>query len=241
MRSSARVYLHAWQVFGDEHGARYREVAIEVLDYLLRELTTEDGAFAASQDADTEGIEGLTFTWRAAEIREVLGDGAPAFTAAYGVTDDGNWEGVTILSRVWPAVTEPPPRTDRLFEARLAADRARLLERRGRRPQPARDDKALAAWNGLAIAALAEGGRLLGETRYTEAAVRAARTITIGLLAADGSLWRSWKDGRAVGAGRPRGPRPPRRRPAGPVRGDLRRALVHDRPEPRRPHPGPVR
>ena len=74
-----------------------------MLDYVLRELTTDDGAFAASQDADTEGIEGLTFTWRAAEIREVLGDAAPAFTAAYGVTDDGNWEGVTILSRVTDA------------------------------------------------------------------------------------------------------------------------------------------
>ncbi len=196
----ARVYLHAWAVFGDVDGALYREVAVGVLDYLLRELTTVDGAFAASQDADTEGIEGLTFTWRAAEIREVLGDAAPAFTAAYGVTEDGNWEGVSILSRVWPAATTPPVRTAS-GEERLAAARALLLARRGSRPQPARDDKALAAWNGLAIAALAEAGRLLGEERYTAAAVRAATTITSGLLAADGSLRRSWKDDRAVGQG----------------------------------------
>ena len=67
---------------------------------MLRELTTDDGAFAASQDADTDGIEGLTFTWRAAEIRDALGDAADLFAAAYGVTDEGNWEGVTILSRV---------------------------------------------------------------------------------------------------------------------------------------------
>jgi uncharacterized protein len=194
----ARVYLHAWAVFGEE---RYRAVAVDVLEYLLRELRTDDGAFASSQDADTDGIEGLTFTWRASEIREVLGDLAPAFTAAYGVTEDGNWEGVTILSRVWPAPTEPPPRSDPGLEERLAEARARLLERRQERPQPGRDDKALAAWNGLAIAAFAEAGRLLGEPRYVAAAIEAASTIVGGLLGEDGVLRRSWKDGRAVGQG----------------------------------------
>jgi uncharacterized protein YyaL (SSP411 family) len=192
----ARVYLHAWSMLGEERGARYRDVAIGALEYMLRELTTDDGAFAASQDADTDGIEGLTFTWRAAEVREVLGDAAPAFTAAYGVTDDGNWEGVTILSRVMP----PGPAGSEA-EVAMADARARLLERRATRPQPARDDKALAAWNGLAIAAFAEAGRLLGEERYTAAAVRAAEAISGGLLGDDGTLRRSWKDGRAVGQG----------------------------------------
>jgi uncharacterized protein YyaL (SSP411 family) len=192
----ARVYLHAWSMLGEERGARYRDVAIGALEYMLRELTTDDGAFAASQDADTDGIEGLTFTWRAAEVREVLGDAAPAFTAAYGVTDDGNWEGVTILSRVMP----PGPAGSEA-EVATADARARLLERRATRPQPARDDKALAAWNGLAIAAFAEAGRLLGEERYTAAAVRAAEAIAGGLLGDDGTLRRSWKDGRAVGQG----------------------------------------
>ncbi len=93
----ARVYLHAWSLTGD---ARLLEVATGTLDYMRRELTTDDGAFAASQDADTDGIEGLTFTWRAPEIREVLGEAADLFAAAYGVTDEGNWEGMTILSRV---------------------------------------------------------------------------------------------------------------------------------------------
>jgi hypothetical protein len=198
----ARAYLHAWATLGPERFDRYREIATGVLDYMIRELRTVDGAFASSQDADTEGIEGLTFTWRAAEIREVLGPVVGArFAEAYGVTEEGNWEDVTILSRVWPAVDEPPSRDDPAVEAELAASRAKLLERRATRPQPARDDKALAAWNGLAIAAFAEGGRLLDEPRYTEAAVRAATTIVDGLLAADGSLKRSWKDGRAVGAG----------------------------------------
>jgi uncharacterized protein YyaL (SSP411 family) len=198
----ARVYLHAWAVLGEERFKPYREIATGVLDYMIRELTTPDGAFASSQDADTDGIEGLTFTWRAPEIREVLGPVVAArFAEAYGVTDEGNWEDVTILSRIWPAVDEPPLRDDPALEAELAESRARLLERRAKRSQPARDDKALAAWNGLAIAALAEAGRLLDEPRYTDAAVRAATTIVNGLLAEDGSLKRSWKDGRAVGLG----------------------------------------
>ena len=199
----ARVYLHASQAFSGDVSVRYREVAVGILDYMLRELRRDDGAFASSQDADTEGEEGATFTWSAAEIREVLADDEAydRFAAAYGVTDAGNWEGTNILSRVWSTPMDPPSRDDPALEASLAASRARLLEARARRPQPGRDDKALAAWNGLAIAALAEAGRLLGEERYTAAAVDAAEAIVGGLLHDDGSLGRSWKDGRAVGSG----------------------------------------
>jgi uncharacterized protein YyaL (SSP411 family) len=199
----ARVYLHASQAFGGDLSVRYRDVAIGVLDYMLRELRRDDGAFASSQDADTEGEEGATFTWRPDAIHEVLGAGEAfdRFAEAYGVTDAGNWEGVTILSRVWPTINEPPLRDDEALEASLAASRAALLGARARRAQPARDDKALAAWNGLAIAAFAEAGRLLGEERYTAAAIEAAEAIVGGLLAEDGALGRSWKDGRAVGAG----------------------------------------
>ena len=202
----ARVYVHAWALTGDP---RYLAVATGTLDYMLRELTTDDGAFAASQDADTDGIEGLTFTWRAAEVREVVGDAAGLFGAAYGVTDDGNWEGVTILSRVAPDAELAGRFGTGAGEvaSRLADARGRLLARRADRHQPARDDKALAAWNGLAIAAFADTAVALeasdpaASARYRDAAVRAARTILDGLLAADGSLRRSWKDGRAVGSG----------------------------------------
>ncbi|MBA2374036.1 MAG: thioredoxin domain-containing protein, partial [Chloroflexi bacterium] len=172
----ARVYVHAWAATGDH---RYREVAEGTLEYMLRELRTADGAFAASQDADTEGVEGLTFTWTPSELHEILGDDSPIFSTAYGVTEGGNWEHVTILSRV---------RTDEEVAElhglgaddaarRLDAARASLLERRVTRPQPPRDDKALAAWNGLAIAAFADAGRLLGEPRYRDAGVRAAEAI----------------------------------------------------------------
>ena len=129
----ARVYVHAWSLTGDE---RYRTVAIGTLDYMVRELTTDDGAFAASQDADTDGIEGLTFTWRATEIRDALDDEAGIFEAAYGVTDEGNWEGVTILSRVIPdgRLAEREGLTEAEIRERLSRDRSRLLERRATRP-----------------------------------------------------------------------------------------------------------
>jgi len=203
----ARVYVHAWTLTGD---ARYRAVATGTLDYMLRELTTVDGTFAASQDADTDGIEGLTFTWRAPEIGEVLGtEDAALFDAAYGVTDEGNWEGVSILSRVVSdeALAERFDLSVDDVAARLATGRERLMVRRTERPQPARDGKALAAWNGLAIAAFSDAAVAFATAdpaaaaRYRAAAVRAARAITAGLLADDGSLSRSWKDGRAVGRG----------------------------------------
>ncbi|HET7702551.1 MAG TPA: thioredoxin domain-containing protein [Candidatus Limnocylindrales bacterium] len=196
----ARTYLRAWAVTGED---RYREVAVGALDYLLRELRRDDGTFAASQDADTDGVEGATFTWTAAEIRQVLGDDAPLFTATYGIRDEGNWEGRTILSRLQPAAAEDGT-IDAGRESRLATSRARLLDRRGGRPQPARDDKALAAWNGLAIGALADAARLVGGedgNRYRAAAVTAADEILTGLRRADGRLGRSWKDGRATGEG----------------------------------------
>ena len=183
----ARAYLHAWDLTGDE---RYREVATGTLEYLLRELRRADDTFAASQDADTEGEEGATFVWTATEIREVLGDDAPFFTAAYDVTDDGNWEGRTILRRV-------TQRGDADRESRLADARARLLARRQARPQPARDDKALAAWNGLAIAALADEGH----PRFSGAATAAAVVLLDELRRPDGRLGRSWKDGRSTGEG----------------------------------------
>jgi uncharacterized protein len=209
----ARVYLHAWALTGE---ARYRSVALDTLDYLGRELRTEEGAFAASQDADTDGVEGATFTWRADEIRGVLGDDAPLLATAYGVTDAGNWEGVTILSRVRTGAELAQlyglPVAE--VETRLGDARARLLAHRDGRPQPARDDKALAAWNGLAIGAFADAARLLeladddpdsnlagAASRYREAAERAATTILAGLLGPDGRLGRSWKDGRASGQG----------------------------------------
>ena len=206
----ARVYVHAWALTGD---SGYLATATGTLDYLLRELRTVEGGFAASQDADTDGVEGGTFTWSAAEIREVLGPEAALFSAAYGVSDAGNWEGRTILSRVRDdrELAERSGLSAHVVAGRLAASRATLLGRRSGRPQPARDDKVLAAWNGLAIGALADAARamdaagdpaLAGDAaRYRDAATVAAEAVLAGLRAPDGRLRRSWKDGRATADG----------------------------------------
>ena len=206
----ARAYTQAWQVTGDAH---YRDVATGVLAFLVRDLRTPGGGFAASLDADTEGEEGATFTWTATEIRDALGGAAPLFCSAYGVTDGGNWEGRTILSRVQGDhdLSERYGIPAAEVAERLAVARARLLDVRAARPQPARDDKVLAAWNGLAIGALAEAGRALvasGDAQqaasgagFISAAAAAAADVTTGLLGADGMLGRSWKDGRATADG----------------------------------------
>jgi len=190
----ARVYTHAYQATG---GTRHLDVARDTLDYMLRDLRLADGTFAASQDADTDGEEGLTFTWSADEIRTVLGAAAPDFMTVYGVTEHGNWEHTNILSRITPL-------GDEAGEQRLAAARAALLAVRAGRSQPGRDDKALAAWNGLAIGALADAAGVFppdDADRYRAAAVQAADALLAGIRAADGSIRRSWKDGRALHSG----------------------------------------
>jgi uncharacterized protein YyaL (SSP411 family) len=150
-------YLHAWLVTGEE---RYREIAEQTLDYMLRELRLPSGGLASSQDADTDGVEGLTYTWTAEE-------GAPAELL------EPFEHGRSILRGTLDEVT-----------------RARLLEIRGRRPQPGLDDKVIASWNGLALAALAEGGRRLDRPDLLSAARE------LGALLAVEPLWRTLRDGR---------------------------------------------
>ena len=192
----ARVYLHAWQLTGE---ARYRAVVEDTLDHVVRELTLPDGPFAASQDADTEGVEGATYTWTLEEVTRHLGPATALFGAAYDLRPGGNWEGRTILRRV--ASDEQLAERFGLAEPAvvqaLAEARARLLAARQARPQPARDDKTIAAWNGLALAAFAEASVALGRDDYRAAAERAADFLLARLLGDDGHLRRTWKDGRA--------------------------------------------
>ncbi|MGE5689483.1 MAG: thioredoxin domain-containing protein [Pseudomonadota bacterium] len=159
----AAVYLHAWAHWGEE---RDRRVVEQTLDYLLRELRLPDGAFASAQDADTDGVEGLTFTWTEAE-------GAPA--ELLHPFEDGR----SVLRGALDEQT-----------------RARLFAIREQRPKPARDDKAIASWNGLAIAALAEAGRRLERSDYVEAAAATAAAVTT-----DEELARSRRAGRTSGPG----------------------------------------
>jgi uncharacterized protein YyaL (SSP411 family) len=164
----APAYLHAWLVTGNE---RHREVAEETLDYLVRDLSLDGGGFASSQDADTEGVEGLTYTW-------APGEGAPE--ELFQPFEDGRF----------------------VLRGELDEEtRSRLLELREQRPQPGRDDKAIASWNGLALAALAEGGRRLRRGDLVGEA-EALGEFLLGPLSDDrGRLHRSLRAGRSSGAG----------------------------------------
>ncbi len=167
-----RTYLHAWQVTGRP---RYRQVVEETIDYVLREMTSPDGGFYSTQDADSEGEEGKFFVWTPAEVEAVLGpDLAKLFNAAYGVTATGNFEGSNILHTV-RTVEEIARRFGQpveQVEAELIAARRQLFLEREKRIKPGRDEKILAEWNGLMIHALAECGVTLDRPDALEAAAQ---------------------------------------------------------------------
>ena len=211
----ARVYLHAWQLTREPG---YLAVARSTLDFVAREMTLPDGTFATSLDADTDGEEGATYTWTAGSIRDALvsagrGEDVELVAAAYDVSPGGNWEGRTILRRVATdaELAERTGLSDAEVRSRLAGARADLRAARDRRHQPARDDKAIAGWNGLMLAAFADASALLArETdaaiaaaghRYRGIAERAGERLLAVLPDERGRLRRSWKDGRARHAG----------------------------------------
>ncbi len=193
----ASLYLHAWLATGD---AEYRRVAEETLDYILREMTHPAGGFFSAQDADSEGVEGKFFVWSPEEIAAALGD--PEMTRAalayWGVDERPNFEGRSILwvPRSPSAVGDTLGiSVERLAEL-IAAARTRLYEVREKRVHPGLDDKVLASWNGLALAAFAEAGRVLGRADYVAAAMRNALLLTTQMRDGD-RLLRSWKNGQA--------------------------------------------
>ena len=158
------AYLHGWLVLGK---GRYREVAEQTLEYMLRELRLPEDGFASAQDADTAGVEGLTFTWTEEDPvpRGLL---QPFEHGRFIVRGDLDEE-----------------------------TRARLFQLRERRPKPLRDDKAIASWNGLALGALAEAARRLGRKDLLSAALQLGEFLLGPLSAHDGRLYRTWRAGRA--------------------------------------------
>ncbi len=181
----ARVYLHAWQVTGEPF---YRTIAEETLDYVAREMVDPAGGFYSTQDADSEGEEGKFFVWTPDEIHQVLGDEADRFMEAYGVTEGGNFEGKNILELKGGLEDRES----------LAPARRALFEAREARVHPGRDDKVLASWNGLMLAAFAEAARALDRDDYRGIAERNADFLLSELRTADGRLVHTWKDGRAA-------------------------------------------
>ncbi|AZM55159.1 hypothetical protein DMA15_23440 [Streptomyces sp. WAC 01529] len=192
-----RAYAHLWRATGSDLA---RRVALETADFIVRELRTNEGGFASALDADSEDpatgkhVEGAYYVWTPAQLREVLGEAdAELAMACYGVTEEGTFEeGASVLQL--PAVEGPLADA-----ARLASVRERLLAARAERPSPGRDDKVVAAWNGLAIAALAEVGAYFDRPDLIAAAVGAGDLLVRLHMDARARLARTSKDGR-VGA-----------------------------------------
>jgi uncharacterized protein YyaL (SSP411 family) len=169
-----------------------RERARETVAWLAREMTTEEGAFASSLDADSEGEEGKFYVWSRAEIETALGaEDGKFFATHYDVTADGNFEGRNILNRLNPL---PRSKDD---EARLKSLREKLLAVRAKRVRPGLDDKVLADWNGLMIAALANAGALLSEPDWIARGANAFRFVAEKMTKGD-RLGHSWREGRLV-------------------------------------------
>jgi len=181
----ARVYAHWWRRTGS---ALARRAAADTCAWMIAELGTAEGGFASALDADSEGEEGKFYAWTPGQLREVLGPADGQYAAeVFGVTDSGTFEhGKSVLQL----------RSDPADPERLARIRAALREARERRVRPGRDDKVVAAWNGLAIAALAETGLLLDRPEFIAAAQGAAELLAGTHLAA-GRLTRTSRDGVA--------------------------------------------
>jgi len=172
--------------------ALFRERARETVGWLKREMTTPGGAFSASLDADSEGEEGKFYVWSRAEIFKVLGEEDGAYFAShYDVTDEGNFEGHTILNRLARV-----PRNEE-DEQRLSVLRGKLFAVREPRVRPGLDDKVLADWNGLMIASLVNAGTMFGESEWIAMARRAFDFIAKAMTKGD-RLGHSWRDGRLL-------------------------------------------
>jgi uncharacterized protein YyaL (SSP411 family) len=191
-----RLYLEAFQV---TRAPGLRAVVEETLDYLVREMRHPEGAFYAATDADSEGHEGRYFLWTRAEVARLVDAADLDLVCRYwDISDEGNFEGRSI-----PHVTLTPEQVAQMFgrtardvAAALGRAKARLLEARARRVPPLRDEKILVSWNGLAIGAFAEAGRVLGRRHYLEVAVAAAEFIW-ARMRAGGRLLHSWAAGQA--------------------------------------------
>jgi uncharacterized protein YyaL (SSP411 family) len=179
----ARVYLDAYRLFGD---SSYRKVVVDILDYVVREMTSPEGGFYSTQDADSEGEEGKFFVWTKSEIEEVLGpEDAAIACRAYGVTEGGNFEGHSILFNAAP---------DEDFE--LDAIRAKLFAAREKRAHPGRDEKIITSWNGMMLRAFAEASRVLQRDDYRRIAIANGEFLASKLRNRRG-LFHTYKDGVA--------------------------------------------
>ena len=199
----SRVYMHAWQITGDRF---FRDIAEDIYDYILREMTAPGGGFYSATDADSEGEEGKFFVWKIAEVREALdplGEEIPRALEicieTFGMSEGGNFEGSNILHLPRPledaALELGMPLAD--LESALGRIKQCLYEARSERIPPGLDDKVLCSWNGLMLASLAEAARVLDRLDYLSAAREAGDFLLNSMLRDDDRLYRTHKDGRS--------------------------------------------
>lgn len=189
----AIAYIEAFQA---THKSVYADIAKKIFSYVLRDMTSPGGGFYAAEDADSEGVEGKFYVWSPDEVIGVLGEEAgKSFCEYYGITGRGNFEGKNIPNRIH---AKGPVDEE---EDKTAPLRKQLFEHREKRVHPFKDDKILTGWNGMMIASLALGGRVLEEEVYTKAAQRAAKFVEENLFREDGRLLSRYRDGEAANPG----------------------------------------
>jgi uncharacterized protein YyaL (SSP411 family) len=193
----AQVYVRAWQV---THNERYKTVATETLDYVLREMRDPEGGFWSSQDADSEGVEGKFYAWSWGELTALVGSD---IATVLGALPEGNWpEGAQATNVLWrpqgvAVVAARVGKSPDLLAREVEAGREALRRERELRVHPAIDDKVLASWNAMAIRALAEAGRAFGRPDYMDAAIGCANFVLTALRDPSGRLLRSWRSGKS--------------------------------------------
>lgn len=196
----AMAYLDAYQWTGNK---RYADLAESIFAYVLRDMTSLEGAFYSAEDADSEGVEGKFYVWTPQQVKEALGaERGSRYCELYDITEEGNFEGNSIpnlLQRTVEQYARERGLDPETLEAEMEASRAALFEWRERRIHPHKDDKILTAWNGLTIAALAKGAKALQSSEYADAAARAVRFIETHLRRTeDGRLLARYRDGEAA-------------------------------------------
>ncbi|MEP6894836.1 MAG: thioredoxin domain-containing protein, partial [Chloroflexota bacterium] len=203
----ARTYLHAYQITGDPF---FKQVVIETLDFIAREMTHPEGGFYSSLDADSEGVEGKFYVWTLDEIRATLKEDSDFFEAAYGITVQGNWEGHTVLHRALEdaSLAARFKLQPEAVSAKLADCHSKLLTVRAERIRPGTDDKVLTSWNGLMLATMAEASRILESGSWLPFADQQAGRLQmlatrnaeflLTSLRPNGKLKHSWRDGRTT-------------------------------------------
>jgi len=193
----AIAYTEAYQLTKKE---LYKDIAVKILDYVLRDMRHQDGGFYSAEDADSEGEEGKFYLWTRAEINELLGnEEALQFAAIYDITISGNFEGKNIPNLIksnWAEIE-----TDPQLKAKLEAMREKLFLAREKRVHPFKDDKILTSLNGLMIAALSYAGRVMDDSEYIDAAEKSARFILSRMTSEDGRLLGRYRDGIAANYG----------------------------------------